>query len=106
MPPQSRLGDKSKAPVDAHGCPGCPHSVQGPAIIGSPNVLVNSRPALRVSDTGIHAVCCNGNIWTAMKGSATVLINGLPAHRKGDMDMHCGGPGTMQEGSNNVETGG
>lgn len=106
MPPQSRLGDKSQVPADAHGCPGCPHSCIGPAIQGSPNVNVNSRPALRVTDVGIHAACCGPNMWTAAAGSGTVFINGLKAHRQGDKDTHCGGTGQMVEGSGNVITGG
>lgn len=106
MPPQSRLGDMSNVPVDAHGCPGCPHNCTGPAILGSANVFVNSRPAVRVTDIGVHAVCCNGNMWVAKTGSATVFINNLKAHRKGDSDQHCGGMGTMKEGSDNVITGG
>jgi uncharacterized Zn-binding protein involved in type VI secretion len=106
MPPMGRLGDKSQAPMDAHGCPACPHPVIGPAIIGSPNVLVNNLPALRVGDKGIHMVCCGPNMWTATAGSATVMINNLPAHRLGDQDMHCGGPGTLIEGSPDVLVGG
>lgn len=106
MPPQCRLGDKSLNPVDAHGCPACPHPVQGPAIKGSPTVLVNSRPALRVTDQGIHAACCGPNMWVATMGSATVFMNFLPAHRLGDMDTHCGGVGNMIEGSFDVMTGG
>lgn len=106
MPPQARLMDKSKNPVDAHGCPKCPHTCDGPAVVGSPDVMVNGRPAIRVTDKGVHKVCCNGNFWVAQKGSATVFFNNLPAHRKGDMDTHCGGIGTMQEGSDNVMTGG
>lgn len=106
MPEQCRLGDRSNVPVDAHGCPACPHNCTGPGIIGSPNVLVNGRPALRVGDMGVHMACCGPNIWTATKGSATVFINNMPAHRKGDMDTHCGGVGRMIEGSTNVMTGG
>ena len=106
MPPQSRLGDKSFVAADAHGCPLCPHPATGPAIKGSPTVLVNFRPALRVSDQGIHAACCGPNMWTAIKGSATVLINNMPAHRLGDTDQHCGGVGNMIEGSTDVITGG
>jgi len=105
MPPQSRLGDMSKVPADAHGCPACPHTAQGAAIQGSPDVNVNKRPALRVTDKGMHVACCGPNMWTAQTGSSTVMINNLPAHRKGDTDMHCGGIGTMQEGSDNVVTG-
>ncbi len=106
MPGQGRLGDQSEAQIDAHGCPGCPHHVIGPAVMGSPNVLVNNRPAVRMSDMGIHAACCGPNMWTAISGSSTVLINFLPAHRKGDADMHCGGPGRLVEGSEDVIVGG
>jgi len=106
MPPQGRLGDKSQAPVDAHGCPSCPHSVVGPAVQGSPDVQVNNRPALRLGDMGIHAPCCGPNIWTAIKGSSTVLINNRLAHRMGDTDQHCGGVGFLIEGSPNVIVGG
>jgi uncharacterized Zn-binding protein involved in type VI secretion len=106
MPPQGRLGDKSQAPVDAHGCPACPHPAIGPAVQGSPDVLVNNRPALRVGDQGIHAACCGPNMWFATQGSATVLINNMPAHRMGDQDQHCGGVGTLIEGSPDVIVGG
>lgn len=106
MPEQCRLGDKSRVPADAHGCLGCPHSCVGPAIVGSPNVMVNNRPAIRVTDKGIHAACCGPNMWTATKGSGTVFVNNLAAHRKGDQDTHCGGVGMMIEGSGNVITGG
>lgn len=106
MPPQGRLGDKSEAPMDAHGCPKCPHNVQGPAITGSPTVLVNNKPALRITDMGVHAPCCGPNMWQAALGSATVMINYLPAHRKGDLDIHCGGPGNLIDGSPDVLTGG
>ena len=105
MPPQGRLGDKSQAPVDAHGCPACPHPVTGPAVQGSPDVLVNNRPALRVGDQGIHAACCGPNIWFATMGSSTVFINNMPAHRMGDQDQHCGGVGTLIEGSPDVIVG-
>lgn len=106
MPPQGRLGDKSQVPADAHGCPACPHPAVGPAIKGSPNVKCNGRPALRVTDTGMHAACCGPNTWTATAGSSTVFINNLAAHRLGDADQHCGGMGKLIEGSNNVEVGG
>ncbi len=106
MPPMGRLGDKSRAPADAHGCPGCPHNVVGPAVTGAVFTFVNNRPALRVSDMGIHAACCGPNIWTAAMGSATVFIEFLPAHRKGDLDLHCGGLGKLIEGSPDVDVGG
>lgn len=106
MPPQSRLGDKSQVPIDVHGCPACPHTCIGPAIAGSPNVMTNNRPSLRVGDNGVHAACCGPNTWIAQQGSGTVMINNKPAHRLGDTDIHCGGIGRMVEGSNNVVTGG
>ena len=105
MPPLGRLGDKSQASGDAHGCVACPHTVIGPAVQGSPDVLVNYRPALRVGDMGIHAPCCGPNIWTATEGSGTVLINNRPAHRQGDKDQHCGASGTLIEGSPDVMVG-
>ena len=106
MPGQCRIGDNSNVPVDAHGCPACPHPAVGPAIQGSPDVLVNKMPAVRVGDKGVHAACCNTNQWTAQAGSATVFINNKKAHRMGDSDTHCGGTGQMIAGSANVITGG
>jgi uncharacterized Zn-binding protein involved in type VI secretion len=105
MPPQCRLGDKSNVPADAHGCLACPHNCTGPAIAGSPDVMVNNRPAIRVDDPGVHSACCGGNTWTAKMGSTVVMINGKGAHRKGDQDQHCGGMGQMIEGSDDVECG-
>ena len=106
MPPQCRVGDKSMVPADVHGCPACPHPAVGPAIKGSPNVMVNKMPAVRVTDQGKHMACCGPNSWVAAKGSGTVMINKLPAHRLGDMDNHCGGVGQMIQGSTNVMVGG
>lgn len=88
--------------LDAHGCPACPHPAIGPAIIGSPDVNVNQRPALRVDDTGIHAACCGPNTWSATQGSPTVFVNGKAAHRMTDAQRHCGGIGKLVEGSPNV----
>lgn len=105
MPPQARLGDKALVPADAHGCPACPHTATGPAIAGSPNVLVNGRPAIRVDDPGIHAACCGPNKWNAKTGSRSVLINGRKAHRLSDLVRHCGGMGQTIEGSPNVLVG-
>lgn len=102
MSGQGRLGDKARAPLDAHGCPACPHPAIGPAVGGSPDVSVNGRPALRVDDPGIHSACCAGNTWTATTGSTTVFINGKSAHRIGDQTSHCGGNGELVEGSPNV----
>jgi hypothetical protein len=102
MPGQGRLGDKANTSADAHGCPGCPHPGTGPAIQGSANVLVNGRPALRVDDVGIHAVCCGPNMWQAQQGAPTVFINGKAAFRMNDPTRHCGGQGKLVEGSSDV----
>jgi uncharacterized Zn-binding protein involved in type VI secretion len=96
----------SKIDSDKHGCPGCPHPCIGPAIEGSPNVNVNSLPALRVGDHGVHAACCGPNMWTAKDGSGTVFINNKAAHRKDDADTHCGGDGKLNTASSNVIVGG
>ena len=106
MPPQARLGDKAQCPSDAHGCPGCAHGVIGPATQGSPDVMVNGRPAVRKGDAGIHSACCGPNTWNANAGSGTVKINGKPAHRQGDATKHCGGMGKTIEGSGDVIVGG
>lgn len=106
MSAAGRLGDLAQVPADAHGCPLCPHPAMGPAIAGSPDVNVNGQPALRVGDSGIHAVCCGPNQWTARRGSATVFINGQAAHRVGDMQQHCGGSGQLVSGSPDVQVGG
>ena len=78
-----RVSDKAQCNSDAHGCIACAHTVVGPAIQGSPDVIINSLPALRVGDPGLHAVCCGTNMWQAAKGAQTVVINGKAAYRKG-----------------------
>jgi outer membrane protein OmpA-like peptidoglycan-associated protein/uncharacterized Zn-binding protein involved in type VI secretion len=105
MPGQGRLGDKANISSDAHGCPGCPHPGTGPGIQGSPNVMVNGRPALRVDDVGMHAACCGPNMWTAQSGAAHVFINGKAAFRLDDPSRHCGGSGKLIEGSADVVVG-
>ena len=105
MPEQGRVGDNAQCTCDAHGCPGCPHVVIGPGIQGSPDVLVNDKPALRVGDAGMHAACCGPNMWHATMGSSTVFINNKPAHRKDDMTTHCGGTGQLIIGSPDVIVG-
>jgi len=106
MPEQCRVGHQSENPSDSHGCPGCSHPVVGPAIEGSPNVNVNTMPALRKSDPGVHSSCCGPNTWNTNACSSTVFVNGKGAVRNGDATIHCGGTGKMIEGSANVSTGG
>jgi len=73
--------------------------------MGSPDVMCNGRPALRVDDPGIHMACCGTNMWNAKTGSATVFINNKKAHRMLDHTKHCGGIGKLIEGSPNVLVG-
>ena len=105
MPGVGRLGDLSQAPADAHGCPACPHPAVGPAVVGSPDVIANHLPVVRVGDSGVHAACCGPNMWKAAAGSATVFVNHKPVHRMGDQDAHCGGTGELIQGSPDVIAG-
>lgn len=105
MPEQGRVGDVAFSASDGHGCPSCSHPVSGPAIAGSPNVLVNGLAALREKDPGIHAACCGPNRWTASGGAPYVLINQRAAFRVGDPSSHCGGQGKLIIGSKNVYVG-
>lgn len=103
---QGRVNDMAMVPADGHGCIACTHSCTGPALSGSPNVMVNGQPALRApGDPGVHAACCGPNVWASTMGSGKVYINGLASHRLGDLTTHCGGVGTLITGSGNVNVG-
>ncbi|MBT8341513.1 MAG: PAAR domain-containing protein [Desulfatitalea sp.] len=104
MPGQGRIGDKALG-IDAHNCNACPHVVSGPATEGGDTVSVESKPAVRKGDSGVHTACCGKNKWTADGSSQTVFINGKQAFRKDDATDHCGGQGTQVEGSQTVDVG-
>lgn len=104
--PLCRVGDQARNVRDVHDCGRCPHDVRGPATVGSPSVQVNGKALLRRCDTGVHAVCCGTQVWEAIQGSATVLVDGQPAVRLNDTTRHCGGMGTMIEGSADILVGG
>ena len=108
MPAAARQKDISKNPSDSHGCLVCPHSVSGPAVSGSENVVVAGNPQLRANgaDNGTHSSCCGSNTWVTMAGSKTVFVNDLPAVRLGDSTQHCGGTGAIVTGADNVIIGG
>lgn len=106
MPAQMRVGDIAKVSADAHGCPACPHTAQGPFSLGSPDVYTNGQPTVRKTDIGDHMPCCALMKFTATAGSGTVFVNSLAAVRTDDATTHCGGSGTCQAGSGNVTTGG
>lgn len=106
MPQQSRVTDNAHNPADSHGDICCSHSVTGPGTRGSPNILVNDLQPLRIGDPGVHSSCCGANSWVVAEGSDTVFFNGIPASRIGDRTTHCGGTGSLVQGSANVITGG
>ena len=89
MAEAARVSDLSKGDPHAHGCPACPHTVQGPIIQGSPTVFINNLPAARVNDMGVSMICCGPNIYQLSKGSSTVFIDGQAAVRKGDDIKQC-----------------
>lgn len=102
MPEAGRVGDIAWVPADSHGNSCCAHSAQGPAVAGSPNILINGKQALRVGDPGIHSFCCGSNSWRAEQGAPGVFFNDIPAHRVRDATTHCGGGGVLINGSANV----
>jgi uncharacterized Zn-binding protein involved in type VI secretion len=105
MPKVCRVGDNANCPADSHGKNCCPHNVTGPAVQGSPDVIVNGNPVLRIGDPGVHAACCGSNTWACAEGSSTVMINGIPLVRLGDATSHCGGTGKMVAASPDVIAG-
>lgn len=92
MPSATRKGDIGSA----HGCFPSSNSIEG-----SPDVIINGQPAMRVGDAFIAHGCgtCAPHSRKAAKGSASVNINGKPAIRIGDA-IDCGGQ--AQTGSPNV----
>ena len=103
MPEAARVGDHAKGDPHAHGCPACPHPVQGPILTGCATVLINGLPAARVSDIGVAAACCGPNMYEIKMGSNTVFIDGKAAARKDDMTLHCNtGNGKIIMGSPDV----
>lgn len=75
---------------------------------GSPNVLVNGRPAARVGDASslhlkpIGKSKCAPHVAVITSGSPTVLINGRPAARIGSGLADCT---RIVQGSTNVIVG-
>ena len=91
----ARVGGTSQANNDAHGCLACPHTTKGPIISGSPLIYINGKPAARVGDIGVHAVCCGPNTFEIVGGDSQVLIDGRPAAKIGSSVQHCGGLGEI-----------
>lgn len=89
------VGGEAYCPADAHGGPQGATSVRGPINSGSPTVLLGGRPAARVGDVGVHAVCDGPNSFKITDGDPLVLIDGRPAARIGSSTEHCGGYGRI-----------
>jgi uncharacterized Zn-binding protein involved in type VI secretion len=94
MPPAATLGSQT-----SHGTPFMPG-------IGSTNIMIRGRPALRV---GIDFHTCPwfdgfkphaGGVVSV--GSSTVFFNGMPAVRVGDQIVEAGAPNTIIVGENSV----
>lgn len=96
MPAATRLNDNST------GHDACPPV---PLVEGSPNVIINGRPAGRLGDHYASHGCVihPGHQDVIAAGSSKVVINGRPAARVGDA-VSIGG--TVQNGSGNVIIGG
>ena len=96
MPAATRLNDNST------GHDVCPPV---PLVEGSPNVIINGRPAGRLGDHYASHGCVihPGHQDVIAAGSSKVVINGRPAARVGDA-VSIGG--AVQNGSGNVIIGG
>jgi uncharacterized Zn-binding protein involved in type VI secretion len=107
--PAARITDRAKSLGHVHMCPACtqgaPHTVMGPFVQGSPNVMINGLAAIRQNDPGVACACCFTNMFRAQGCSTTVLANGRGLVRKGDATAHCepqSFPGDVITGSPNV----
>ena len=82
---------------DFHHCPKTNSSDQshvgGPIVSGSPNVLIDGRPAARVGDP---LVCKHGPTDHIAQGNPTLIINGKAAAHLGHKTAH---GGVIQQGS-------
>lgn len=95
MPQACRLSDIGSA----HGC-----FPPTPAIVGSPTVKIDGKPALRVGDALAPHGCpdCPPHGRAVAVGSPTVKVDGKPLARIGDA-IDCGG--SMSTGSGTVAAG-
>ena len=85
--PAARQSDQDACPVPGHAV--------NPTVTGSPDVLINGLPTLRVSD---NSACGD----TVAEGMSTILVNGLPIAFLGSSTRH---GGTIITGSGNVLVG-
>ncbi|WP_165665433.1 PAAR domain-containing protein [Metapseudomonas otitidis] len=73
--PAARLSDQNACPIPTHGV--------NPTITGSPDVIINGLPALRVGD----ASACGDAV---AAGIPTILVNGQPIAFLGSPTAHGG----------------
>ena len=107
MPPVTRANLDTHSGICSHGLLCCPHSVSGVFIQGSPNVLTNGRPTVRLNDALVSSCPhCGGVGGRASSASGTVFANGRGVVRAGDSVVYPGGGGTVNNGSPNVNAGG
>lgn len=85
--PASRLSDLNACPIPGHGT--------NPTTTGSPDVLINNLPTLRVGDSS----ACGD---TVAQGISNILVNGKPIAFLGSATAH---GGMIVTGSGNVLVG-
>lgn len=96
MPAAARQGD-----------PGVPHCSGYNIATGSPNVVINGRPAARIGDVSApHLIpggsTCGVHVAPIVSGSSSVFINGRPAAFVGS---RLGGCTSVASGSSDVVIG-
>lgn len=75
----------------------------GTNIVGSPNVFVNDKPAVRIGDSVLPHGRRQHNTAVMATGSSTVFANSIPVSRNGDI-ANCGH--SSAGGSSDVFAGG
>ncbi len=101
MPNAATLGCKTICPIVTPGTPPIPHASGGMIISGAPTVLIEGKPAARMTDN----ILCNGappHPDVILKGSTTVLICNLPAAY---LSCNTASGGSIVNGSPTVQIG-
>jgi uncharacterized Zn-binding protein involved in type VI secretion len=92
----AKVGSLATAPVDAHGCPACPHTdVFGALLTGTPAVFINNTRLVPVGSTGRHKTCCDENTFVVTGGDSEVKFQGKALAVLGSPTQHCGGKGSI-----------
>ncbi len=99
----ARVKDKHEG-ICSHGAPCCPHSVSGPIVEGSPDIITNGLQQARDGDL-VHHDCPHCGVGWIQASSETVFINGRRIARLGDTVIYPGGSGKIVESSPDVFSG-